>query len=61
MNTTESVMSKDFTEKMRALDDTEQLLAACTVRSVVADFHAHMEINRLLIEEARRQLSEVAA
>lgn len=54
-------MSKDFTEKMRALDDTEQLLAACNVRSVVADFHSHMEINRLLIEEARRQLNEVAA
>lgn len=54
-------MSKDFTETMRALDDTEQLLAACNVRSVVADFQSHMEINRRLIEEARRQLNEVAA
>lgn len=61
MDVTESVMGKDFTEKMRALDDTEQLLAACTVRSIVADFKSHMEINRLLIEEARRQLNEVAA
>ncbi len=61
MDATESQMSKDFTDKMRTLDDTEQLLAACTVRSFVADFQSHMEINRLLIEEARRQLNEAAA
>lgn len=53
-------MNKDFTKTMRTLDDAEQLLAACNVRAVVADFQSHMEINRLILEEARRQLKEPA-
>lgn len=54
-------MSDDFTEKMRNLEESEQLLAACNVRGVVADLQSHMEINRLLLEEARRQLKSTAA
>jgi hypothetical protein len=57
----ESAMDNDFSEKMRTLDESEQLLAACNVRGVVADLRSHMEINRLLLEEARRQLKDAAA
>lgn len=61
MDATEYAMSKDFAETMQTLDDAEQLLAACSVRGIVSDFESHMEINRRIIEEARRQLGEVTA
>ena len=52
-------MGEEYVEKMRKLDEAEQLLSACSVRSVVSNYQSHMEINRMILEEARRQVEEV--
>lgn len=54
-------MGKDFAEKMQRLDEAEQLLASCCVRGVVTKYETQMEINRLMLNEARRQLQDNGA
>lgn len=49
-------MNEDFVKKMRKLDDAEELLAACAVRAVIGDYNSHMNINRLILDAARRQV-----
>lgn len=50
-------MGDEFIEKMRKLDEAEQLLAACSIRGVIRDHDTHMAINRMIMDEARGQLA----
>ncbi len=52
-------MGEEYVEKMRKLDEADQLLSACSVRTVINGHQNHMEINRMILEEARRQVEEV--
>lgn len=48
----------DFVERMRALNDAEQLLSACNIRGIIAGFRPQAELNRMILEEVRRRVSD---
>ncbi len=52
-------MDDELARRMAALDDAEQLLSSCNVRGIVADYRTQMDINRMILDEARTRLAKV--
>ena len=49
-------MRADFTERLAALDAAQMLVDAVVIRAVARNYRSQMDLNRRLLDEARRSL-----